>query len=242
MTTNVFDISAGILASDSRWSGGDENYLFYVDNVEYDKMVFDSRLAILFAGNLEYIELWKKWFRGGRYAPAPGVHKDFSMCIIDMATGQLRKDHGIKIMSPCNGARFAGTGSPHALNCWTQNQSAQKSVETACDYDLMSGGKVCHLNIATQENNVSNAASAAELLDAFLPRGNMIMFNGNQQMVPTPIAEAIKDPAANDAFNKMMAGGVSSVCAPFIGMGTPWTENETEELYAILNEYPPEPQ
>lgn len=32
------------------------------------------------------------------------------------------------------------------------------------------------------------------------------------------------------------------LCAPFIGMGTPWTEKQKAELYAVLGEYAPEPQ
>lgn len=33
----------------------------------------------------------------------------------------------------------------------------------------------------------------------------------------------------------------SGLCAPFEGMGTPWTEDEIAELHSVLAKYPPEP-
>jgi hypothetical protein len=242
MTTNVYDFRAGLLASDSRWSGRVDDYLFFVDDVRYEKIVFDSMLALLFAGNLDIIEIWKAWFRGGRYGHPPHVNQNLSMCIIDLQTGLARKDHGIKLLSPCTYARFAGTGSPHALQCWTTNQNAIQSVETACGLDMMSGGKVAYLDRQSRSNNLENVSPVEHVMDAFLPRGEMIMMKGNQKQTPVPIKEAIKDPAANQAFQKMMGNGSAGVCAPFIGMGTPWTQEEKDDLYAILAEYPPEPK
>jgi hypothetical protein len=240
MTTNVFDSVSQTLASDTRWSGLVDGYLFFVDDIGYDKIVFDSQIALLFAGGLGIIDQWKAWFRGGRYGVAPALTSDLSLCLIDMKTGQIRKDHGIKLDSPCTSARFAGTGSPHALQCWSIHKDAIKSVETACGFDMRSGGKVTYLIRPTADNNLSNYASAQQVINSFEPAGSVIMTS--QKGVPVPIREAIKEPAANEAFKKMLAGGPSSVCAPFIGMGTPWTADEQKEFYDILAEYPPEPQ
>lgn len=240
MTTNVYDLPKGILASDSRWSGDADGYLFVVDDVGYEKIVFDSMLAFLFAGDLGIIDIWKCWFYGGRNNAIPNVNDKLSMCVVDISTGTVRKDHGIKLLSPCNLARFAGTGSPHALQCWTTNKDPIRSVQTACSLDMKSGGKVNYLNRITKENNVKDYATVDKVLNSFLLKGEMIMLNGNQKQAPVPIREAIKDSSANDAFNKVMKGGGASICAPFIGMGTPWTEAEINELNAILKEYPPE--
>jgi hypothetical protein len=243
MTTNVYDLSVGILASDSRWSGDADGYLFYVDDVGYQKIVFDSKIAILFAGNLDIIDVWKKWFSGGRYGIVPQVNNYLSLCIVDLDTGAVRKDHGIKLMSPCNSARFAGTGSPHALQCWTENKDAIKSVQTACGLDMKSGGKVNFLNRTTKENNVNNSAMIDQVMSSFLQKGEMIMVNSDKKQIPIPIGDAINnDATAKAAFGKVMGGGSSSICAPFIGMGTPWTAEEQAELYSILSEYPPEPK
>ena len=240
MTTNVFDRSKDILACDSRWSGSEGGYLFYVDNVGYEKIVFDSRIALLFAGDLDIIDAWKAWFKSGRYAPAPHTTGKLSLCIVDLMDGSVPVDHGMKLDSACKLARFAGTGSPHALNAWSTHGDALLSVETACSLDMQSGGNVAHLSRVTKENNLNNVSSAQELLNSFLPNGEMIMLNGNQKQSPVKISEGIKDPAANEAFHKMMAGGLSGVCAPFTGMGTPWTEEEVSKLYATLASYPPE--
>lgn len=73
------------------------------------------------------------------------------------------------------------------------------------------------------------------------PHEGMIMMI-SQKGIPVPIKDAIKEPAADEAFQRILTGRAGSVCTPFIGMGTPWTEQEQQELYAILNEYPPEPR
>ncbi len=241
MTTNVFDGATQTLASDSRWSGSVGEYLFFVDDVGYDKIVFDSQIALLFAGGLGIIDQWKTWFRGGRYGPIPPLTEKLSLCLIDMKTGVIRKDHGIKLSSPCGAARFAGTGSPHALQCWVSHQNAVKAVQTACGLDMMSGGRVTYLIRPTTENNLSQHGSVQNLMNSFETHGSMIMMT-TQKGVPVPIRDAIKDTAANQAFEQLMAGGASAVCAPFIGMGTPWTEAEKQELCDILAEYPPEPK
>lgn len=240
MTTNVYDTPAGILASDSRWSGGNASYLFYVDDIGYEKIVFDSKMAILFAGNIEIIDAWKSWFSGGRNEPIPDVNEQLSLCVIDLQSGDVKLDHGTKLTSQCKTARFAGTGSPHALQCWATHKDPIKSVETACSLDMKSGGKVNFFNRITKDNNVTNYATVQDVLDSFLVKGEMVMINTNQKQAPIPISEAKKDQAANEVLNKIISRGGSSVCAPFIGMGTPWTEEEKNELYAILKEYPPE--
>jgi hypothetical protein len=241
MTTNVFDSNAGVLASDSRWSGQIDEYLFFVDDVGYDKIIFDSKLALLFAGNLAVIEVWKKWFRAGRYGHIPATHPDLSLCIVDLESGAIRKDHGGKLESNCGTARFAGTGSPHAHQCWATNKDAVRSVGTACGLDLMSGGAVTYLDRTSRENNINKVGSVETVMNAFLPKGEVIMLKANQKSAPVPIIEAIKEPAANDAFQKMITGGPAGVCAPFIGIGTEWTDAEIADLHAILSEYPPEP-
>lgn len=241
MTTNVFDSAAQILASDSRWSGQVGDYVFFVDDIQYEKIVFDSHLALLFAGGLAIIDMWKSWFRGGRYGTPPSLPADLSLCVIDMKSGLVRIDHGKKLDSPCFKARFAGTGSPHALQCWTAYKDPVKSVQTACAFDMLSGGKVSYLIRTTSDNNLDNSGTASHLVNSFEPHGSMIMMT-NQKGGPVPIKDAIKDTAANDAFKQMMGRGASGVCAPYIGMGTPWTAEEQEALYSILAEYPPEPK
>lgn len=240
MTTNAYDFGSGVLASDSRWSADADGYLFYADNVGYEKIVYDTRLAILFAGHLNIIDEWKRWFIAGREGRAPGVTSYLSLCVIDVKTGMVRMDHGVCLKSPCTIARFAGTGAPHAERCWATNKSAIRSIETALILDMKSGGQVSYLNRAGLQNNLKNHSSVNQVMLALSTKGEMIMLNGNQKQIPVSIKDAIKDPAVNDAFMKVKNGGAASLGAPFMGMGTAWTPEEERNLYNILAEYPPE--
>ena len=241
MTTNVYDQAPGILASDSRWSNRADGYLFYVDDVGYEKIVNDTQLAALFAGTLEYIDLWKSWFISGREGNPPRVSKNLSVCLIDMATGVVRLDRGDKIASSCKTARFAGTGAPHAFDCWVVNNDPLKAVATAAYFDRRSGGTIRHLNRRTGQNNLNNVATLEQLMRNFQTKGEVIMLNAGQTQKPIAISEAVNDPAVRDAFAKVESSGAGGLSAPFMGMGKEWTAEEEAQLYAVLAEYPPEP-
>lgn len=239
MTTNIYDQVAGILASDSRWSNLVEGYLFYVDDAGYEKIVNDTQLAALFAGTLDNIDRWKVWFISGREGPRPPVHKFLSVCLIDMNTGRVLIDTGDKIMSSCRMARFAGTGGPHAFECWVVNNDALMAIQTAATLDKRSGGRVSHLNRVDGTSNLNNRATLEQLMRNFLTKGEVIMLNAVQAQKPVPISEAVNDPVINEAFQKVVQSGAAGLSAPFMGMGKEWSVEEESQLDAILAKYRP---
>jgi hypothetical protein len=239
MTTNVYDNKAGLLASDSRISSAQDGFVFFVDNCGYEKIVFDEYLAVLFAGDIDLVDPWKVWFLAGREHDEPPVGDDLSICVVDIENGEIVSDRGGNVSSPCNMARFAGTGAWHAKRCWTQNEKPLLCVETAYEKDKRSGGKVKFLNRSSQENNVEHKITVDKIIDVMASQGGVIMPNVAIRDF-LPIEDLIKtDAAVNDAFAKVRSGGAASLCAPFIGMGTPWTQEEKDQLYTGLRKYPP---
>jgi len=95
------------------------------------------------------------------------------------------------------------------------------------------------MKIITPKEIVVNKSSANEVVNSFLTKGEKIMNNNTQKQVPILISEAIKDEAVSEAFKQAIKGGTASICAPFKGMGTPWTQDEKNNLYAVMREYFP---
>lgn len=241
MTTNVYDQAAGILASDSRWSNLVDGYLFFVDDAGYEKIVNDTQLAALFAGTLDNIDRWKTWFISGREGRPPPVHKNLSVCLIDMKSGKLLFDSGDKILSSCRTARFAGTGGGHAFGCWVVNNDSLMAVTTATSLDSRSGGTVRYINRIDGSSNLNNHATLEVMMRNFLSKGEVLMLNAVTNKA-IAISEAVNDPNIKAAFEKVVSSGAAGLSAPFMGMGKEWSVEEEANLYAILAQYSPEPQ
>ena len=241
MTTNVYDQAAGILASDSRWSNLVDGYLFYVDDAGYEKIVNDTQLAALFAGTLEHIDRWKSWFISGREGRRPPVHRNLSVCLVDMSTGELMFDWGDRVLSSCRTARFAGTGGGHAFACWVVNNDSLMAVATAATLDHRSGGCVRYINRVDGHNNLNNHATLEILMRNFLAKGEVLMLNAVSKK-PIAISEAVNDPDIKEAFEKVVSNGASGLSAPFMGMGRDWSQADEDRLDAVLAKYPPEPK
>lgn len=235
MTTNVYDYGAGVFASDSRWSKIIGDWIVYIDDTGYDKIVFDDTLAMLFAGDMPPIEKWKQWFLNGRISTPPVAHlKGISICIAEMKTGKFVFDSGHSLRS--GDSRFAGTGAPHAMNCWDMNKDARKAVETATTLDVCSGGKVVYLERISLGTNVANCESHDRVYEQLKERG--MMKNLKETRQPVLLKDAVNDPVANGIAKQFMSGQ-NTLCAPFPGMHEDWTEEKKQELINVLSQYQP---
>lgn len=241
MTTNVYDIPAGLLTSDTRWSVEDVDWIAYVDDSGYDKIVFDSDIGILFAGNLAKIDIWKQWFLSGRIDPAPTELDGISLIIVDIKDGtvQFKTDYLLEsVTEDVTEAWYSGTGGPYAKDCWQVNRCAKKAVNTAIECDAFSGGEVKFVDRTTSGTNIRNDVQYLEIMEILKERGMMI---NKQNYKAVPIKDAANDPSdpTLQAFaNKVMSGSVQ-LNAPFPGMEQPWTKDKKEELHSVLARYAP---
>jgi hypothetical protein len=252
MTTNVYDVRGGLLTSDSRWSSVDGEWLVFVDDTGFDKIIADQQLSFLFAGNMLNIAAWKSWVSAGRLTPAPThMLNETSIIIVDNATGAVVFYTDYLLHSEADGVRHAwygGTGAPHAKDCWEVNKCAKKAVESAILVDRRSGGTVVHLNRQTLETNVTNAESHLSVAVQLKERGIMKNSNGKE----FKLSEVVSAPdAANDASTKTEIDGVAkrlaervmngsvALSAPFPGIDQPWTNEKKLELTKVLERYAP---
>jgi hypothetical protein len=241
MTTNVYDVASGLLTSDSRWSIDEGDWIAFVDDTNYDKIVFDNELGLLFAGDLSKIEIWKDWFLSGRTSPIPLDQVDrMSIIGIDMPTGNIAFHSDYLLVSTINSsieAWYGGTGAPYAKDCWQLNRCARKAVETAKAEDDFSGGNTVFAERESLETNLANSEKVESVLQQMKERGIMINSKGSQE--PTLVKDAANDPSnplAQSLAQKIMSGK-AALGAPFPGMDQPWTNEKKAELEKALAPY-----
>lgn len=241
MTTNVTDLNAAQMACDSRWSVLHPEFILYIDDTGFDKIVNVRDHAYMFAGNGKLIHLWKEWLASGTRGAAgrPPVKSDgvaIAVCIVNMPSSIVTLDVGQDIKHPDNlapKAFFAGSGAIHAHTCWNVNGDAMRAVETAKTTDICSGGEVKYLEFSTGANNVTNASSIDDVHNMLVTRGWVMHHNKPGQAVSAPVA------AANDAEVKkvltQIASGTLSASAPCDAMYRDWTPEELEALDRALD-------
>jgi len=250
MTTNVYDVAAGLLTSDSRWSADEGEWIVYVDDTGFDKIIADAQLAFLFAGNILNIAEWKGWVKSGRLQPAPLDRLDgTSLIMVEIATGSVVFGTDYLLVSRYDAmpsAWYSGTGAPHAKDCWEVNRCAMTAVASATKVDKYSGGTTSHFNRNSRASNVTNSAAVESVLVQMRERGIMKNNNGAEFMISDVIAaDAANDPAskqiddvAKRLAQKVMQGNVT-LSAPFPGIDQPWTNEKKSELARVLARYAP---
>lgn len=238
MTTNAYDATAGVLASDSRWSARtpSKSAFIYVDDTGFDRLALTEAgdLAGMFAGDLKIISDWKKWFCGqdSRVTLSPSPDGT-NICLVDTNTRDVVYEYKQDVSGPNH--RFTGTGSYHAHECWQQNGCAIRAVETAMSIDMASGGTVRFFKIATKELNFSNETDAGVVLKGIAEKGMVMYTNVKNDAVPIREA-AMNDTEIQDVI-KNAIGGVLQVSAPCVGAIGPWPAEEKEKLKSVLSRY-----
>lgn len=243
MTTNVYDVKASTVASDSRWSflvkNNDEKEslaaIVYVDDTGFDKMIIAEGACALFAGNSRLIDAWKQWIASTAKAviPRPPVIDDFAMCIIDAGNGDLIFEHGQKIADDTY--RFAGTGAKYAHKCWLNNKCAQRAVKSASDVDDYSGGEVKFFNIKTQQHNVTPNGLYELINEATITRG-VVMYTAYQGKTVSVQEAAATDPRIRTLLQNISTGEASAE-APSGHDPIIWTETDVKRLDASLGAF-----
>ncbi|WP_348696451.1 hypothetical protein [Duganella fentianensis] len=238
MTTNVFDVTTGQLTSDGRWSIEKMDWLVFVDDTGYDKIIFDDDLAFAFAGNVTKINFWKEWVAGGRVDPVPMDKLDqMQLIIVNMVTGALEFASDYILFSHAGNALealYGGSGGPSAKDCWNSNRCAITAIESAKSKDVFSGGQTKFLLSKTKQNNLSNNVGVTEINEQCKQRG--LMMN-----LKNPLNTVLVKEAANDGSNPIVQSiandvmqGKAEMSAPFPGMHLPWTQEKKSELSSVL--------
>jgi hypothetical protein len=243
MTTNVYDSVAGMLTSDSRWSISKGDWVAYVEDTAYDKLIYTSKVAFLFAGSMPIIDAWKCYVasgmkKGTRPTLVPGTK--ISVIQVDMADGKI-VFHSNNLLKSSFGASiramFGGTGASPAKICWDVNKCATAAIASAAKGDHLSGGTVIFLNRIKRNSNAQNTATAAQARQILNDRG--ILMNIATQQTPILLKDAANDPANPEAqaIAKDIICGDSPLVAPFPGMDEDWSDEKIAEFEAALSMY-----
>lgn len=240
MTTNVYDKTAGTLASDSRWSfrlieDGPIRItaaLLYVDDTGFEKIELQPDYSYIFAGPSDLIDRWKKWINSPtrNVERPPGVANDFALCIVETKTGSIMYEHGQRVKD--DEYRFAGTGAIPAHTCWISNKCAKKAVESAKANDIFSGGDVKYLELRSQAHNLNQEGTYESINKLTLQKGMVMYLSGTKAPIPVEEAAA-KDPRIKELVGKIAKGDVAAE-AP-CGLDTiVWTEGDVQRLNSAL--------
>lgn len=242
MTTNVFDMNAGLMCGDSRWSVQHPSFIAYVDDTGFDKIIaIDGDLgkfAFVFAGDSELIQQWKSWIISKPSAqdqtpPVQNGLKSIAICIANIDNKSIVFENGQDIQTP--EARFAGSGSLHAFNCWTVNKDAKKAIESAKTFDVYSGGEVKFLDFSSGVNNLKNSSNLKEL-HVFFAKEGMVMYKNastNQSKILSIKEAAANDPAVQQLAIDLASGKISA-SAPCDAMHNTWSKEKVNELNTAL--------
>lgn len=233
VTTNSIDKVKLVVASDSRWSCQvDADHLVFLDDWGFHKLAIRHGSTMVCAGDAILIEQWMNWYGQpeldlGNFPP---LNRYFNgqLCHIVFhivtASGEIF-DPGIGGTLDYNDeARFAGTGAPFALNCFSSNRCVKKSVGTASQIDPCTGGTMTYVELATGTNNVQPVTCGATQLNADLEQRGSIM-NKHTREIST-----INDYLAKRPGSAQAGLGTVNASAP---TGTPafeWSDSQKHEL------------
>jgi len=233
VTTNVFDMDSRQVATDSRWSIDCQKFILFIDDTGFDKICLAKRHAFMFAGNGPLIQQWKDWLQANPLGASnmPDV-QGIAICIINMPTAEIKFEHGQDIV--LTNARFTGTGSKYAHNCWSVHADAKKAVMSATKSDYFSGGTIAFVELATGSTNLANSATYEDLRGQLLERG-MMMYKQDASTSQTLQDAAAADPEVARVVEGIAAGTVVA-SAPYDSMDKLWSQTDIKQLSAVLEE------
>lgn len=243
MTTNAIDRAKLIVTSDSRWSvplPNDVNptHVMYVDDTGFEKISTSDIATLVFAGDGVLISQWKNWFKQDRpdWEAMPETERivdgrlvDISICVVTPA-GRVIHDSGTCLMHG-ETARFSGSGSFFARNCFVQNSCIIKAIDTAGSSDPYTGGITKYLELHSGLNNLTETESTLQDAERELGERGKIMELATG--VVTSLKDALESQA--DALQALKTGGVH-LSAPTGLQSRKWTASEKAALRAALEE------
>lgn len=237
MTTNVYDQNLGVMATDSRWSVRQGNYVIYLDDTGFDKIEVRHQAAFMFAGNGKRIQEWKMWLRTDPPDDSGQPSEEgVSICIADTSTKIMQSFGKENVIY--KGGYFSGTGTLFAFACWSVNSDPKRSVETAKKFDLFSGGEVKFFDFSTKSHNL-NYPTVEITIDmvgeAISKRGIAMKTNLNATQMP-PFVLASNDEEELADIRRKIASGEISANAPCDGMYKEWSQQEKADLKKTLGQ------
>jgi len=121
-------------------------------------------------------------------------------------------------------AKFAGSGAPFAFECYSRNRCVKKSIESAMNDDLCTGGTVVFVELSTGNHNLNgHTATLADAESALLSKGTVM----NHKTKDTyNYSEFVAKQAATGSKLKSSA----SLSAPTGAPAYIWSEQEKAEL------------
>lgn len=234
MTTNVFDVQAAIVASDSRWSytlkdGEIIRAVVYADDTGFDKMVAGQGTCALFAGRSNLIDAWKEYIKSSHkiVLRRPDTEDKFAMCVINSANGSIIFEHGQEHREEKE-YRFAGTGATWARNCWLSNHDALRAVDSASNKDKYSGGEIKYFKIKIQDHNLNFSGVYSSINKAITQRGR-VMYTA-YDLKEVSIQDAAKTDVKVQTLLRDIASGNASAEAPIGQKKVIWTDADNKRL------------
>ena len=235
MTTNVFDEVKRFMATDSRWSVRQGKFIVYLDDTGCEKIEINRGHAFMFAGNGGRIQQWKNWIRSNPTDDSGQPQEEgVCFCIVDMSTGKVKRSVKQKLIPV--GGFFAGTGTTFAVPCWTANQDAHRSVETAKTQDDCSGGEVKFYDFAGGKHNLNYPSGnvTIQMVDAAILKRGLVMITNENSAQILPFAKAAANSPEVAEIHAKIAAGELSASAPAEGMYEAWTAEEKAGLKDTL--------
>ncbi|EOU9520308.1 hypothetical protein ACOJCI_000674 [Cronobacter turicensis] len=249
MTTTAYDCDKNIVASDTRWSAKlnliDGQYILYVDDTGFNKIVHRLGGAIFCAGDGVTIEQLKKWWLAEPFDPEnlPDLQHDneFKVSVMVVSSeGERLFDAGPKqaLVDPENNnhlhAVFSGSGSPFAGHTFMQCGCVKTAVTIAETFDPFSGGEVKFCNISTGEGNLHDETmDYSSIMKSMSERGILMKYTGfyaanSENIQSIPLSE---HPQFKEISAELKAGNIRAY-APMGGTDIEWNEDRVNKLKA----------
>ena len=239
VTTNVIDLASGLSVTDSRWSNQKAEFLLFIDDAGFEKIVSYEGFAFTFAGNGYLIQVWKNWLASNPPVlfPLPPVEMilengqalSMAVCIVQMNVKNLIFHRNSAIVY--DSALFAGTGATQARAAWEESHDAKLAVQSAISIDNLSGGCIKYLEFSTGQHNLNETATIGDVGRLLAERGT-VMYHTKQQTSGTVVP--VRDAAANDPHVReaveQLASGTISANAPCNSMYNAWAPEELKQL------------
>lgn len=237
MTTNVMDKKNNRVTSDTRWSlESVEGYVVYLDDTGFSKIAYDDHSVMICAGNARLIAAWKNWYASDVTVPQPptklvfpdGTEHVILMSLILKDGFRTRFSSGYS-EEYRDDAKFSGTGSEAAKDCYSINGCSTKCVESAKNQDPFTGGEVQYVNFSTNETNVGpDTVTLEQMIDQLQPRGFAM---DKKTKIVVPISQL-----PVNAFAKTVGNALEQLSAPTGLPPRDWTDRERHDAEVAMQE------
>lgn len=240
MTTNAIDRLNRLVASDSRWSLPlDGNRIAYVDDTGFDKLANRQFHTMAFAGDGILIEQWKAWFLAEEldFDSLPPFQRLEGNALVTLYFSLVQKPECIVVFNSGwwihhgEHASFAGSGAPHAYDCYVLNGCGKRSVASAALSDPATGGEIKYVELTSGLHNLSETQRDLKYAIQQLNERGFVMDTNTK--VITPIKDVHQTTV--EAL-RALESGERSLTAP---TGLPmrvWTDAQKEVFIRALQD------